>query len=202
MRGFRRLPSPVFLLKNYQVWGEEWDRRHSENPRAQFNWRQIDGKKVNHLLLIPLKEQTSAHCSFCDCYPVSPPGTDTIEHFKPKSAFPLEAYRWENLYFCCNHCQKKGDAYDELLLRPDAEDFRFEDYFQWEYSTGELKPNPESSPENQKRAEVTIELYLLNERHPELRKLEFRKYMKSGGDCNEWSYSQYLSNASGDNNPK
>ena len=198
MRGFERLPAPDFLLEKFHYWGVQWEKRHSENPSAQFNWRQIDGEKVRDLLLVPLKKQTSAHCSFCDCYPVSPPGDDTIEHFKPKSAYPLEAYCWENLYFCCNHCQKKGADYDVRLLRPDAEGFRFEDYFRWEYSTGELKPNPESSSENQRRAEITIELYLLNVRHPELRRMELRKYMRAGGDLREWSYTQYLSNASSD----
>jgi hypothetical protein len=62
-------------------------------------WHEIDGAKVNQKLLPLLKNQTQDHCSFCDAFPVDPPSIPTIEHFRPKTAFPREAFKWENLYY-------------------------------------------------------------------------------------------------------
>jgi hypothetical protein len=59
----------------------------------------IDAAKVNQKLLPLLKNQTQDHCSFCDAFPVDPPSIPTIEHFRPKTAFPKEAFKWENLYY-------------------------------------------------------------------------------------------------------
>jgi uncharacterized protein (TIGR02646 family) len=130
----------------------------------------VDGEPVNRKLLPPLRAQTQDHCSFCDNYPICPPSKHTIEHFRPKSRFPREAYRWENLYYCCDHCQQKGEEFEEGLLRPDAEDFEFDRYFRWEFTKGELLPNDLATPEDQHRAQVTIRLYRLNEGHPACRK--------------------------------
>jgi uncharacterized protein (TIGR02646 family) len=146
--------------------GDAPDRKQA----AQFHWREIDGESVNIKLLPFLKTQTQEHCSFCDAYPVTPPSIDTIEHFRPKSRFPREAYRWTNLYFCCMHCQRKGDDFDEDLLRPDADDYAFEKYFRWDFTTGEMLTNTLALPEDQQRADVTIRLYRLNINHPRFRK--------------------------------
>ena len=109
MRKFTRLAEPDFLTDKWEQWGLDWERRKSENPGAAFNWRQHENEAVNQKLLPRLKEQTQDHCSFCDHFPVSPPSIETIEHFRPKARFPRDAYRWTNLYFCCTHCQQKGN---------------------------------------------------------------------------------------------
>ena len=171
MRKFARLPAPEVLVQNGEKWGQEWEQRHAQNPLAQFIWHTVNKQDVKELVLPALQEQTQGHCSFCDAYPVSPPSNPTIEHFRPKSKFPQIAYKWENLYYCCDFCQtSKGNKFEEALLAPDAPDFDFDRYFQWDFTNGYLLVNKTGTPEDQNRARVTIELYGLNKRHPQFRK--------------------------------
>jgi uncharacterized protein (TIGR02646 family) len=179
MRKFKRLPCPDCLKNNSEKWGNDWERRRKEDASAQFHWHQINNKPVNQLLLPALKQQTQEHCSFCDQFPVEPPSVGTIEHFYPKSEYPLKAYQWENLYFCCCHCQQKQARFDDKLLRPDADDYSFDRYFDWDYTQGLIKENSQASPADQERAKCTIELYQLNVGHPRCRRLELQKRRKA-----------------------
>ena len=176
MRKFMRATEPDVLREHSEAWGQEWARKHGEEKT--FAWPQKNGKPLNHILLPALKEQTQEHCSFCDAYPVSPPGTETIEHFRPKSVYHEDAFSWGNLYYCCNHCQKqKQEKFDEKLLRPDELGYRFDDYFRWDFISGHLLPNdaPNVSDENRERAKLTIKMYGLNVGHPEVRLNQLRK---------------------------
>lgn len=175
MRKFQRLPAPAFLAEKWEQWGLDWEKRHAAQAGASFHWHQVDGEKVNHKLLPTLKAQVQCHCSFCDAFPVSPPSNPTVEHFRPKTLFPREAYKWENLYYCCDHCQGKGEDFDEALLRPDGEDYTFERFFRWDFTTGMLEVNEQASPDDQNRAKTTITMYRLNEGHPSLRRRELRR---------------------------
>lgn len=172
MRRFTREPAPHFLESGSADWNKRWQEGRDDNPKAQFRWPQIQGTPLNQLLIGtedspgPLKRQTDAHCSYCEQFPISPPGTETIDHFKPKSLFPTEAFSWDNLYFACNHCQRRGDSWDARLLRPDAPDFEFSRFFLWDFTTGELLPNPAATAEDQARALCTIESFQLNQKHP------------------------------------
>src|SRR5262249_7037895 len=105
MRRFRRLERPDFLTDKWEQWGTQWEQRRKENPAASFHWHKVGNEPVNQKLLVTLKKQVQDHCSFCDIFPVSPPSNDTVEHFRPKTKYPKEAYKWENLYYCCDHCQ-------------------------------------------------------------------------------------------------
>jgi uncharacterized protein (TIGR02646 family) len=175
MRKFTRLPAPEFLLDKWESWGEEWKLRHDANRAARFDWHKVGGERVNHKLLPVLKAQVQDHCSFCDNYPVSPPSRDTIEHFRPKALFEREAYKWENLYYCCDFCQGKGKKFDEALLRPDAEDYAFDRFFRWDYTRGTLEVNERALTDDQHRARVTLKHYRLNVRHPLLRREELHR---------------------------
>jgi len=54
------------------------------------------------------------------------------------------------------------DCYDESLLKPDVDDYQFDDYFIANYKTGELEPLPSAPDYSKYRAEITIRLYGLN----------------------------------------
>jgi len=193
MRRFQRAEEPIFLAEKWEAWGQDWEQRHDANPGAQFHWHQVDGESLNHKLLPLLKAQTQDHCSFCDNFPVSPPSIDTIEHFRPKARFPLEAYHWANLYFCCMYCQQKGATFDEAALRPDANDYEFDRYFRWDYTLGTIEVNEQASTEDQQRARITIALYRLNDGHPSLRKRELRKRGQGENDpLDDFAYRNYV----------
>lgn len=188
MMKIERLPAPDFLTERYEKWGLQYQKRRNENSNAIFFWTQYKRKRINLLLLPVLMEMTSvtgktenAHCSFCDGFPVEPVSANSIEHFKPKTLFPLLAYHWENLYYCCSKCQEsKLEKFDNKLLQPDVLEYSFDYYFQYDTKTGNIIPNPERSNNDYydfQRAEKTIEFYGLNEYgRPNARKRTIRQY--------------------------
>jgi uncharacterized protein (TIGR02646 family) len=192
MRQFKRGEKPPVLTGHGDAWGKEWEKR--QKAGGKFYWRQVGGQPVNQLLVPKLAEQTQGHCSFCDAYPVSPPSLATVEHFRPKSQFPLLAFVWDNLYYCCDFCQnQKLEMFDEKLLRPDASDYRFDDYFRWNFLSGELELNLDASHENQDRARITIRLYGLNIGHPTVRRLERDKIAATSVDNHDdYPYRNFL----------
>ena len=193
MRKFQRGPEPDFLTANSAAWTKAWQTAQAD--KRPFRWPIHNHEPVNRKILPPLKAQTQDHCSFCDNYPVSPPSVDTIEHFRPKSKYPEEAFSWLNLYYCCTYCQQRRDDFDEAALRPDAEDYRFDRYFRWDWTRGTLDVNEQASPEDQQRARVTIALYRLNQEHPRLRKRELRRRDVSRGEAlDDFAYRDYVDN--------
>ncbi len=170
MRKFDRVRQPDFLAENWEAWGLNWEERHIASPGRDFYWHIIDRTPVNQLLLKPLMQQTQEHCSFCDAHPVCPPSDPTIEHFRPKADYPRQAFQWENLYFCCRHCQTKEGSFSEDVLKPDESGYDFDRYFKWDHTTGILEVNPAGEPDDRERARKTIEYFRLNVGHPTYRK--------------------------------
>lgn len=158
-----RSDAPKWLADNWEEWGKEFAKKLKENPRFRFQWKQLGGERVNHKLLPLLEEITVNHCSFCDGYPMGLGLIkETIEHFKPKSVFPLLAYQWENLFLACHYCQEKGDDYDERLLKPDDIAYEFERYFTFNFRTFEIDVRADAAEQDKERAEITLTMYRLN----------------------------------------
>jgi len=164
MRRFNQEDLPQILIDNWKQIGDNYSQRRIVNPGYAFSWPQINNIKINHLILRGLQRQTQEHCSYCDNYPPKI-GDETIDHFKPKTvpAFYNLVANWENLYLACKHCQEaKGTQYSEELLRPDAPDYNFSDYFIYDFDEHKLTPNPIAAPENQNRAQMTFNIFQLN----------------------------------------
>lgn len=197
MMKIKRLPAPDFLTEKYKKWGIQYQKRRNENFNAIFFWTKHEGKRINLLLLPLLMKMTSilgeignAHCSFCDGFPVEPVSANSIEHFRPKSYFPLLAYAWENLFYCCSKCQEsKMEDFDEKLLKPDVLGYSFVYYFQYDTKTGKIIPNPDRLEDDSyafQRAEKTIELYGLNEHgRPKARQRTIRQYRDSNNPISD-----------------
>lgn len=197
MRKCVRPEVPQWLSENAADWNERWRSRKSESQNATFQWAQHQGRPVNHWLREALAEMTQEHCAFCDSFPVEP---DSVEHFRPKSdvRFLHLAYEWSNLYFCCGGCQKaKREQWDDRLLQPDAIDFQFERYFEFDFTCGQLKASSLGAAADKERADVTIATYQLdsqnrrrwrrlalrrwqNDRVPEIDLYPYRDYLQSG----------------------
>lgn len=193
MRKLTRPPAPDFLQINAQTWNTNWVQRREQNPTAKFQWAQFQSQPVNQLLREPLAAMTDEHCAFCDRFTVEP---ETIEHFKPKSdpRFMNLAYEWTNLYFCCGGCQSsKRERWDDRLLQPDSEDYDFRRYFEFDYTTGQIRPNCMASPDDQARASITIQLYDLDsQKRRRYRRIELEKWRKESTDVNLFAYRDYL----------
>jgi uncharacterized protein (TIGR02646 family) len=154
MRRQTRPPVPQVLERFGEQWCRQWAELRARNPKAAFTWYQAEGKTAREWLLPHLKTMTQGHCAFCDTFPLDDRSREPIEHFKPKSdpRFYAEAYAWDNLYYCCELCQgTKREQWDEGLLRPDSQDYSFERYFLFDYTTGQVRPNSLAPAEDQTR---------------------------------------------------
>ncbi len=180
MKAQRPAP-PLWLTQKCQKWGQQYERKLATTPATQFAWPQYQRKRLNHWLLPLLRQMTEDHCSFCDVFQMVAEIRETIEHFKPKSQYPIEAYQWDNLFLCCDKCQSaKREFFDPALLKPDEIDYEFDRYFIFNFSSGELHPNPTSNTSDQNKASLTIEIYGLNtEGRPQARRRVFENYCQS-----------------------
>lgn len=180
MKSFKRSNAPDWLLKNWVKWGERFKQKlDNSKKKNEFTWYSYKKEKVNKLLYPILRDLTQNHCSFCDGFPLQQTG-ETIEHFKPKSKFPLLSYQWENLYISCHNCQQKLDEFNDSLLQPDKIDYEFSEYFIYNYASGEIKENPAKPLSNQQKAKETIRIYRLNDfGRPEDRKRVFKQFNDS-----------------------
>lgn len=158
----KRNRTPIFLKNNKKIWTDSYLNG------SPFSWH----NKQKELLKL-LKNMTADHCAFCDDVLV-PKGSDNgeIEHFRPKEKYKKHAFAWSNLYPICRSCNgTKNDRFKRLLLRPDEKGFAFSNWFRIDPSTFELKPIKIGNT-NWKRAEITIQLYGLNEKKTERRLFE------------------------------
>lgn len=173
MREQTRGECPSFLAEKKEIWTNKWIARSADGKT--WSWPSNDKKKINQHLISPLRIQNQRHCSFCDGYPLNVTSLETIEHFRPKGAglFPELAFDWDNLFYCCQVCQKeKLEKFDEKLLKPDEPDYTFSKYFTFDFTTGEILTNSSATPEFKQRAEVTISLYGLNLAERKLHRLQ------------------------------
>lgn len=187
-----RTETPQCLKDNYKKWGKELNESWKANSNYSFHWHSSYDKIAESLFLM-----TENHCSFCDIQPLKQSGA-TIEHFRPKKKFPLLAYVWINLFYCCTNCQKKRDEFDRECkpLKPDQLNYAFNYFFRIEETVEEVfvHPNLERSAEDQQRAEETIKLYGLNKfARPEARKAVLEDYRKDAElrkrkNINKYSY--------------
>jgi uncharacterized protein (TIGR02646 family) len=180
MKKIKRLLEPECLKKKGKEWGKDFAAKKRENPKYQFSWHQYKNEQVNKILKPVLEEMTQNHCSFCDGYPLGAQSRKTIEHFRPKNAYPLLSYTWANLFLCCDVCQSaKLDKFDKKLLKPDKKDYEFHIYFINNYKNGKILPNPAASEEFQERAKYTIKIYDLNKKErKESRKRTYKDFNK------------------------
>jgi len=194
MEKIERPDEPSCLKENWKKWGEKWAAKCTDTEKKpSFYWPRYKKKGYKDLLKM-LLVMTQAHCSFCDAYPLGSSLEPTIEHFRPKTKFPYEAYKWENLFLCCRRCQTKGDKFDERLLKPDEDYYSFDKYFDIDWITGKLIPNRNASVEDQERARITIELFHLNhngKHHERKRQLKLFEQI-TNPDIDEFPYRFFI----------
>ena len=180
MRNFIRSDSPDFLKDKWEKWGKSYKNNRKKNSSFPFQWPTYTGVKINILLEPILARQTDDHCSFCDNFPIRS-NEDSIDHFKPKSRLLYYdiVCQWENLYYCCQNCQQsKGEQYNNFLLRPDSENYSFDSYFIYSYSSHEINPNPTLDERERRKAKTSIDIFGLNDKgHIAARRISLERYV-------------------------
>jgi len=186
MKKMVRVKSPYYLKSNWKIWGKQWKIRIRGRRRLPgFDWK----RKREDLIENYLSLATNEHCSFCDKDQVTVGTGATIEHFKPKGKYPTLAYNYNNLFNCCNQCQKKSNRFNNDILNPADINYQFSDYFEIDIDTGEIRPKVNAPRLNIEKARETIRAYNLNNRdRKRLRKITLDNYLEYVGD-------QFLENA-------
>lgn len=189
----RRPEAPAFLAEHGNAWSERWAARRAEDPAARFRWVSYEGTAVNLHVRPLLAAMTAGHCAYCDASELGAVSLETIDHFRPKDAFPLHAYAWANLFPACDVCQNtKGNQFVDELLKPDDDEYTFERFFLYDVKTGELEPNPGARAEDQRRAAETIRIFGLNlHGRPTSRKRMRERRLRQGDDpepLDTWPY--------------
>lgn len=194
MRKQERPEPPKELEENTDRWNKQWANLRARNPTASFQWYTVKGKSARDWLLPSLRLMNQEHCSFCDSFPLVDK-SEPIEHFRPKSLeqFWKLAYSWENLYYCCAGCQSsKLEKWDDRLINPDAEDYSFNKYFAFDFTTGAIMPNPLADMYDQDRAAVTIETFGLDKPGKrKCRRLALRNW-SNGKNLDDFAYRDFI----------
>lgn len=131
------IPTLSDLAANFIQWGQDFEKFLQEGGKsAKFSWKGGLYNEIRNQLYII----TQGHCSFCDGHPIATISKETIEHYYPKIEFPLRAYDWNNLFYCCDKCQSEANKKQfKITLKPDDSSYQFSDYFWFDLGSGELK---------------------------------------------------------------
>ena len=102
-------------------------------------------------------------CWYCErqCKTEASGRAATVDHFKPLSRFPEQAYEWHNWIFSCRRCNgdykgNKWPAAGYVDPSATAESERPEQYFDYDMLTGELIPHPDLNSDGKRKAAGTI----------------------------------------------
>lgn len=190
---FNRTPIPNELNGSWVKWTRYYLRRRN-NGQGTFYWNKYPnakGSPISKIIVRDLLLCCQFHCSYCDKFPLFK-SDKTIDHFKPKSSFPLGAYQWTNLFPACDNCQtSKLNQFVSELLKPDEISYDFNRYFMIDYTTFKLRANPVSIRFDRKRANITIAIMNLNDSaHITSRRHQFERYKTSTGvvNLNDYPY--------------
>lgn len=179
---FNKPTAPRVILGKQRVFGRRWkdklDRKiagHIQN--ATFVWYVVtNGTKFNDIVSPVLWQEY--RCAYCDFYRDG--GSQrTVEHWKEKINFPLQAFIWKNLYPACNSCQGYKGNWEPGLIRPDESNYSFNRYFVVNRLDGIISENPTANNYYKARAEQAIRVYGFNKGDlPELRKKYYKSWYK------------------------
>ena len=120
-----------------------------------------------------LGERTDNICWYCErkCFADSDVGgqSPSLDHFRPISRFPHLAYEWTNWVFSCQRCNvdNKQDRWPtDGFVDPCDSDIseRPEQYFTYDWLTGEVLPREDLSENARRKARDTIRALDLNRR--------------------------------------
>jgi len=161
------------LEENWKQWGIECLKRKRK-------WR--SDTTLYSELRDALESITKIHCTFCDGYPIGADSKKTIEHYFPQVDYPCFTFFWKNLFYCCDKCQSAANSMKpfEYSLKPDNEDYLFDNYFYYDPISAELKVYEnleDNAPNEYAKANLFLKPYGINDNKE--RKIKRRNTLKN-----------------------
>ena len=175
MRRIQRQPLPVAAQTYLDQRQQSTNEQHTDGAlNIEQRWadarqtQAIKGEADSVLSTLRQMAGRGARCMYCS----DSRGTD-IEHFRPKSDYPAQAFRWANLLLCCSACGRvKGTRFpldhegQPLFIDPTVDD-------PWAHlnflpETGALEPREWLSTNNtvqcSEKGSLTVKVLLSDER--------------------------------------
>ena len=101
MRSVDRGDVPATLKRNAKRWTEALLAAHESSDQKAI--RKAENKYRKREIQTALKDMYDDLCCYCESN-VSANSFAHIEHRKPKSKFPKDAFNWDNLHWVCEKC--------------------------------------------------------------------------------------------------
>lgn len=90
-----------------------------EKVQELTNQYQLDAKNTvwnKPAIKEPLLKSSNKKCAYCECILQETDSNCQIEHFHPKSLYPLEVVVWENLLPACARCNARKGNHDTVNI--------------------------------------------------------------------------------------
>ena len=112
MRSVDRGEIPTTLEQNSRKWTKDLLDARQKNDEKEIST--AERKYKNSEIQKALKKMYDDLCCYCEST-VSANSFGHIEHRKPKSKFPEDAFNWNNLHWACERCNNaKRDKWDDV----------------------------------------------------------------------------------------
>ncbi len=121
---------------------------------AQKQWKEHDYWRN---VLDYMRKAYRGVCSYSALWISPATGAHTVDHFKPKSVYPQQAYEWGNYrYVSLRYNNRKGTnaIIDPFTLKPG--------WFVMDFPSLKIKPNPDLPPEDAEAISHTIRILKLD----------------------------------------
>lgn len=93
---------------------EELTKLYAENKDKDV-W---NSPKIKKPLKDALFVMSHGKCAYCECKLNIESKDVTIDHFLPKSTYPKEVVKWENLFPTCLRCNREKGDYEGKIVNP------------------------------------------------------------------------------------
>jgi uncharacterized protein (TIGR02646 family) len=166
-----RGPEPQILAGNKA----KWIKALQDAVTQYGNYKNIPESEKNKLLSHYKEKEIkdsllkSSHkkCAFCECIP-GESGYPEIDHFKPKSRYPFNAFDWDNLLPVCKICNTTKHNHD-TAAEPIINPYETDPETVFEYDCFSIKAKPGTLFE---KAHRTIDVCKLNDMRLKNQRLE------------------------------
>ena len=101
---------------------KEFQKRYNKEININSEWTTFGSNKLKKAIVDNLEKMYAGKCAYCES-DIKSNSFANIEHFRPKSKFPLLCYEYDNMHYVCSACNTyKRDKFDEKMIDPSIDE--------------------------------------------------------------------------------